>query len=243
MQIVKELQTLYQLFLGKKRGKSHAELLESFYGPQAEDYDRFRKRLLPGRKAMIHNLKPKGGIWVDLGGGTASNLEYVRPHIDNFDRIYIVDLSSALLEQAKKRVQKNGWKNISLIHEDATNFRLPEGQSADYVSFSYSLTMIPNWYSAIENAKKLLKKNGRIGVVDFTVHRNPNAQESAKEVISKGFWQTWFSWDRVYLSSDHLPFLQANFAETISVQSKFSPPYIGLLPISVPYYWFVGQKN
>lgn len=243
MEIINELKTLYQLSFGRKSGKSHAELLDSFYGPQAADYDRFRQRLLPGRKEMMQSLNMEGGIWVDLGGGTASNLEYVRDRIDCFEQIYIVDLSESLLEQARARIQENGWKNITLIHGDASEFQLPNDITADYVTFSFSLTMIPNWYAAIENAKRLLKKAGRIGVVDFTIHRDPDMRETLTGVLSKGFWQTWFSWDRVYLSADHYPFLKSNFREISANQDSFSPPYLGVLPVKVPYYWFIGQKK
>ena len=49
---------------------------------------------------------------------------------------------------------------------DATRFRPPEG-AADVVTFSYSLTMIPDWFAALENAAAMLKPGGTIGVVDF----------------------------------------------------------------------------
>ena len=44
----------------------------------------------------------------------------------------------------------------------------PEGP-ADVVTFSYSLTMIPDWVRALEQAWALLKPGGTIGIVDFYV--------------------------------------------------------------------------
>ena len=74
---------------------------------------------------------------------------------DTFEHIYLVDLSSSLCDIAKARFQRLGWKNVSVICEDARTFTLPrpgtfglEGVSekrdhADIVSMSYSLSMIP----------------------------------------------------------------------------------------------------
>ena len=41
----------------------------------------------------------------------------------------------------------------------------------DVVTFSYSLTMIPNWFQALERAYAALKPGGMIGVVDFYISR------------------------------------------------------------------------
>jgi S-adenosylmethionine-diacylgycerolhomoserine-N-methlytransferase len=73
---VSDLKVLYHLVLRPVRGHDHASRLESFYAGQAEDYDRFRRRLLQGRQELWSRLEvPEGGVWVDLGGGTGSNLE------------------------------------------------------------------------------------------------------------------------------------------------------------------------
>lgn len=69
-----------------------------------------------------------------------------------FSRVYLVDLSPSLCEVAKQRFERLGWKNVRVICQDARSFRLPEGEidprtmtksSADAVTMSYSLSMIP----------------------------------------------------------------------------------------------------
>lgn len=61
-----------------------------------------------------------------------------------FSRVYLVDLSPSLLEVARKRFERLGWKNVSVICIDARSFRLPKGDDgADIVTMSYSLSMIP----------------------------------------------------------------------------------------------------
>ena len=45
----------------------------------------------------------------------------------------------------------------------------PDDGPVDAVTFSYSLTMIPDWFQAIERAYESLKPGGMIGVVDFYI--------------------------------------------------------------------------
>src|ERR671911_700620 len=53
---------------------------------------------------------------------------------------------------------------------DASTYQ-PATGPVDVVTFSYSLTMIPDWFAAIENALAMLKPGGTLGVVDFYVAR------------------------------------------------------------------------
>ena len=163
------------------RGDNHAERMESFYGGQATAYDDFRKRLLKGREELWAAIpRPTDGIWVDMGGGTGANIETLADDIESFKKVYVVDLSESLLNVATDRFAARGWKNAEAIAADATKFRPPEGQ-ADVVTFSYSLTMIPDWFSAIENALAMLKPGGHIGVVDFYVGRKHPPAELQKQ--------------------------------------------------------------
>ena len=139
------------------RGKDHAARLESFYSGQAEAYDDFRRRLLQGREAMYRSIPvPEGGVWVDLGGGTGANLEPIGAELHKARKVYLVDLCDSLLAVARKRCEARGWKNVEAVAADATTFRPADGP-ADVVTFSYSLTMIPDWFAAIDNALAMLR--------------------------------------------------------------------------------------
>jgi S-adenosylmethionine-diacylgycerolhomoserine-N-methlytransferase len=141
---------------------------------QATGYDEFRKRLLHGREEMIA-LTPqiKDGVWIDMGGGTGSNVEEMdrQGRLKNFKKVYIVDLSSSLLKVARERIAQRGWSNVEAVEADATTFKPAEFGRVDLVTFSYSLTMIPDWFLAMEHARNLLRVGGHIGIVDFYVSR------------------------------------------------------------------------
>lgn len=242
MSLLSDLRILYHLALRPVRGKSHAERMENFYQGQADAYDDFRKRLLHGREELYRQIAlPEQGVWVDLGGGTGSNLEFIRDRVPQLRRAYVVDLASSLLEVARRRFAANGWNHVQAIEADATLWQPPEGQ-VDVVTFSYSLTMIPDWFSAIENALRMLKPGGVIGVVDFYVSRKHVADGAKRHSwFNRSFWPVWFASDNVFPSPDHLPFLRTHFEQIACNESRSKVPYLPV--IRTPYYQFIGRKK
>src|SRR5262245_27841369 len=252
MSLRSDLRILYHLDFKRVRGRDHAARMESFYAGQAQGYDDFRKRLLKGRQELWNAIPvPAGGVWVDMGGGTGANLEFFRREaardggqggrLANLEKIYVVDLSRSLLEMARQRVTASGWTNVEAVEADETTFR-PPGGPADVVTFSYSLTMIPDWFAAIENAMAMLKPGGTIGVVDFYVSRKYAGEGLARHGwFTRTFWPTWFALDNVFPSPDHVPFLHRHF-DVLHFQEHRAPvPYIPLA--RMPYYLFVGRKR
>lgn len=242
MSLWADLKVLYHLTLSPVRGKSHQDRLESFYGGQAQAYDAFRKRLLQGRQELYSSIAvPHGGCWVDVGGGTGSNMEYLGENIQQLGQAYIVDLTPSLLKVADDRIAQRGWKNVKTLHADATTLTLPEDQLADVVTFSYSLTMIPDWFAAVDAAWRLLKPGGVIGVVDFYVGRKwPEAGRAKHAWSTRHFWRTWFDADNVFPSPDHIPYLHHRFQAISLDEAKAKLPYMPL--VRMPYYRFVGKR-
>lgn len=240
MGVLSDLKILYHLTMKPIRGQSHAARMESFYAGQSDGYDDFRRRLLQGRKRLWTEIgAPEGGRWVDMGGGTGSNLEYFGDAIERLAKIHLVDLSPSLLEVARRRVAEHNWNRVETVEADATVWQ-PESP-VDVVTFSYSLTMIPDWFAAIENAVTMLKPGGRIGVVDFYVARKyPRDGLRRHSWFTRSFWPTWFAADNVFPSPDHIPFLHRHF-EPLHFEERWAKvPYLPF--IRAPYYTFVGRK-
>lgn len=242
MSLFTDLRILYHLTVKPIRGRDHAARIENFYEGQAEAYDSFRKRLLQGRQELWNAIHvPPGAVWVDMGGGTGSNLEYFGPQLDQLSSVFVVDLSHSLLEIARKRIQQQGWSNVHAVEADATTFQ-PETGPVDVVTFSYSLTMIPDWFAAIENALGMLKPGGLLGVVDFYVSRKyPSDGLKRHRWWTRNFWPVWFSSDNVFPSADHIPFLHRHLDPIHFEEHRARVPYLPLL--RTPYYTFVGRKR
>lgn len=242
MSTLARLKTLYYLTLSPIRGNSHEERLESFYRHQAGDYDAFRERMLHGRDELFAALPVEpGGTWVDFGAGTGRNAERFGDRIDDFEKAYLVDLSTSLLKVANERTQNNGWDHVHTVHADATTYDLPD-ESVDLVTCCYSLTMIPHWFSVIENAWRMLKPGGAIGIVDFYVsQKHPEPERTRHTWLTRTFWPTWFAMDNVFPSPDHLPLASSRF-ETIHLEERAGKiPWLPL--IRAPHYIFVGKKR
>lgn len=241
MGLASDLKVLYHVAVKPIRGNSHADRLESFYSGQAEAYDDFRRRLLAGREAMYQAIDPpEDAVWIDMGGGTGANLECLGDRLADIGKVYLVDLSSSLLKVARGRIEERGWQNVEAVEADATRFRPSEG-TADVVTFSYSLTMIPDWFAALENACALLKPGGQIGVVDFFVSRKYPADDLKRHSwLTRTFWPMWFMQDNVFLSPDHVPYLHRRFEKIDFADARNRVPYVPLM--RVPYYRFIGRK-
>lgn len=250
-----DLRVLLNLALAPFKASSgtHKERLESFYGDQAGAYDDFRKRLLKGREELVAEVAEQhgtGGIWVDMGGGTGANLEMLGDTaVMSFAKIYIVDMCGPLLEVAKKRCEEHGWHNVVLVEDDATTWVPDEGYGQiDVITFSYSLTMIPDWFAAIDHATKLLAPGGIFGVVDFYISRKYPAEGNKFHTwFQRLLWPTWFQIDDVRLSSEHMPYMSRRFAKLHLVEMLVSLPYMGLLHFlglpKVPVYRFIGRRQ
>ncbi|MDZ4684445.1 MAG: class I SAM-dependent methyltransferase [Planctomycetaceae bacterium] len=240
--VFNDLKILWHLVVSRATGNTHEERLESFYKGQAGGYDAFRQRLLHGRDDLFQSLPAvNGGVWVDLGAGTGENAERWGDRLKELKSAYLVDLSSSLLKVADQRIAARGWTNVSTVHGDATQFLPPEG-AADVVTMSYSLTMIPDWFLAVDQAFRMLKPGGTLGVVDFFVARKyPRDGLAAHRWSTRTFWPPWFASDNVFLNPDHIPYLQSRF-ETVSLhQRRGKVPYLPF--VRAPHYLFVGRKH
>ena len=243
-------------FTGKSKEKSknsngQQSALESFYENQANIYDSTRTFLLKGREqslelAVSHLSKKKDLVWVDVGGGTGWNVEYMNTILDlstHFKAIYIIDLSPSLLNIAKERFDKLNIKNVHCILEDACTFQIPY-DSIDLITLSYSLSMIPTFHSTIDHLNNYLHKDGLICCVDFGVQSDQTTIGRVNTVgglknrhipwVFRTFWRTWFEADRVFLDPARRDYLEYRFGTLKSL--NLSNKALG----NIPYYIWLG---
>ncbi|TVY29960.1 hypothetical protein LHYA1_G001282 [Lachnellula hyalina] len=211
-------------------------------------------------------------IWVDIGGGTGWNIEAMSEFVsvpEFFSSVYLVDFSPSLCEVARKRFARLGWKNVKVVCQDARTFHLedhedntlnavtfrrsstsdyyaedgPNVGGADLITLSYSLSMIPDFYSVIDSLSTLLASSGIIGVVDFYVQsivdlscRNYTGGAINRHVnwFGRLFWRAWFDVDRVGLEPGRRDYLEYRFGTTLGADSR------NRLFGSIPYYIWLG---
>lgn len=213
-------------------------------------------------KGTYTSRKP---IWVDIGGGTGYNIEAMQAYVDVpnfFEKVFLVDLSPSLLEVARRRFNRLGWE-VEIVCQDARSFRLEDylqrlyktdkvlelhysftRSGADLVTMSYSLSMMPDYYSVLDSLPNLLAADGTIGVVDFYVQsivelsgRTYTGGSFNRHVtwIGRVFWRAWFDVDRVGLEGARRDYLEYRFGTLKSVDER------NYLLGGIPYYSGFGK--
>jgi S-adenosylmethionine-diacylgycerolhomoserine-N-methlytransferase len=151
--------------------KTHAALMDEVYRRQRYIYDATRKYFLLGRDGLIDALDPAPGDAVlEIGCGTGRNLAVAARRYPKV-RFHGLDISAQMLETAAKRVTRVGMADrIALAQADATDFdpvALFGVERFERVYFSYTLSMIPDWRAALDQALAVTAPQGRLHIVDF----------------------------------------------------------------------------
>ncbi len=149
------------------------EGLVDIYRKRAKRYDLYA-RLFPlagirvpvyRRKAVqALNLQP-GDTVVEVGCGTGLNFPLLEEAVGPTGKIIGVDLTDAMLVQARQRVQAHGWQNVRLEQTDAAAFEFPP--DLDGVLSTFALSLVPGFDQVIPNGCKALKPGKRWVVADF----------------------------------------------------------------------------
>jgi len=104
-----------------------------------------------------------GSVCTDLGCGVGEFTFLLAHTVGPSGRVYAVDSSVAALDMLK--IKKPG-ANIVTLRADLAETRLPAGQ-CDFVLMPFSLSATADAGSTLAEAARLLKPDGRIGVVEW----------------------------------------------------------------------------
>ncbi len=235
-----DLRVITALLRGMPREGDHQSRLEGFYAQQADDYDRFRERLLPGRAELYASLAlPPGAVLVELGGGTAAGLRHIGPRIHELGHVHVVDLCPSLLARARQRSAEHQWTTVTCHQGDATQWQPPH--PVDAVVLSYALTMMPTWEAILANSIAMLRPGGRLAIVDFHLSSPERRVGRAyHHRLRRWFWRRWFAHDGVHLGHARLDAVMAVTEPVELLESDVRMPW---LPLSVPYYRYVGTRT
>ncbi|HEY2478038.1 MAG TPA: methyltransferase domain-containing protein [Solirubrobacterales bacterium] len=154
------------------------ERLIQTYRKKAKHYN-FVSRLYPvpgyPQQAQRHRavralrLRP-GDTVVDLACGTGQNFPLIEQAIGPDGRIIGVDLTDAMLAQAQRRREHNGWSNVTLVQADAADYIFPAGVNA--ILSTYALSHVPECGTVIANGAEALTRDGRWVVLDLKAPDN-----------------------------------------------------------------------
>jgi ubiquinone/menaquinone biosynthesis C-methylase UbiE len=129
--------------------------------------------LAPGfrRKAVGRLGLQRGDTVLEVGCGTGRNLALLCDAVGDHGRVIGVDASAGMLAQARQLATRQGWKNVSLIYQDAAELAL-ENQ-VDAVFFSLSYSVLPDRARVLQKAWQALRPGGRLVIMDAGLPASP----------------------------------------------------------------------
>jgi ubiquinone/menaquinone biosynthesis C-methylase UbiE len=153
---------------------STREHLIETYRKSARHYDLtsrlfYAQRAHRRRAVQALRLRPGDSV-VEIACGTGLNFPLIERDIGPEGRIVGVDLTDAMLAQAQRRIETNGWSNISLVQADAAEFEFPTGVDAILATYAHSL--LPECRQVIAHGAAALSAGGRWVVLDLKVPDN-----------------------------------------------------------------------
>jgi demethylmenaquinone methyltransferase/2-methoxy-6-polyprenyl-1,4-benzoquinol methylase len=107
---------------------------------------------------------------VEIGCGTGLNFPLIEQEIGPNGRIIGVDMTDAMLAQARHRIESGGWTNVSLVQADVTEFEFPSG--IDSILATYAHSLLPDCAGVIARGAAALSKGGRWVVLDVKIPDN-----------------------------------------------------------------------
>ncbi|MBB28843.1 MAG: hypothetical protein CME25_08075 [Gemmatimonadetes bacterium] len=135
--------------------------IRKYYKRVAPIYDATRLFFLFERKLIIDLLNlPPGDSVLEIGSG--SNLPYIYRALGPSGDITGLDFSPEMLAIARRRICRQGLRNVQLIQADAGDYNLERRFQA--ALFSYSLSMMPRQDQALDVTHSRLDTGGKVGV-------------------------------------------------------------------------------
>jgi len=146
------------------------DFVEKVYQNIAKVYDyTYGPTLHPGRIEAIEKMRIRPGTQVlEVGVGTGINLGmYPRTA-----KITGIDLSSRMLDTAKKRIAEKGLQNCDVIEMDATKMTFADN-SYDVVYAPYVISVVPDPVAVAKEMYRVCRPGGRVVILNHFKSFNP----------------------------------------------------------------------
>ncbi len=142
-----------------------------------------------------------GDTVLEVGCGTGLNFRHIQKRIGQEGRLIALDYTPAMIEQAKKKVEDNNWRNTEFIRGDAAEVATLVDGPVDGAISTACLCIVPGWQRAISGAAELLRPGGRLVVLDWLTLKPSGPMSVASPLVE---W-----WTKHYGFAD----LAADFTE------------------------------
>jgi len=117
------------------------------------------------RRETIDSLHLRAGQTVlDIACGTGRNFPLILEKIGPTGKLVGLDYTAAMLDRARERVKREGWKNVELIQGDAARIDLE--QKFDAALCTLAIGVIPDYRGALARMVAHIKPGGWLAIGD-----------------------------------------------------------------------------
>ena len=147
----------------------------------------FRRVFYPRIASVIRSLAIEPGARVlELGVGTGLSLDAYPAHC----HVTGIDLAPDMLERAQDKVNRNGWRHVTLEQGDALNLKFRD-DSFDYVMAFHVVSVVPDPTSMMSEARRVCRPGGVITVINHFRSPHPTIARFMRTIDPITRWLGW----------------------------------------------------
>lgn len=177
---VKDEAEVLRVFQTKDEVRAFYDKIAGVYDLLAEHSER------PVRQAGLELLAPEPGESIlEVGCGTGHCLRWLANAVGSQGRVFGVDISEGMLEEAQKLVSH---QNVELHRCDAAQIPFADASfDGIFTSFTLELFDTPELPDVLREWRRVLKPDGRVVVVSISKEGHPNLISKAFEWTHRHF--------------------------------------------------------
>jgi SAM-dependent methyltransferase len=131
---------------------------------------------------MAHVVE--GSRVLDVAAGAGDQSLLIAERVGAKGHVLATDISSNILEYARENAQRAGVKNVETRVLDGEDLNLPD-DSFDAIVCRLGLMYFPHQEKALAGFHRVLKKDGRVGLVVFSAPENNRFFSSAISIVRR----------------------------------------------------------
>lgn len=136
-----------------------------------------------GNPTALGEIK-EGDVVLDLGSGAGIDCFLASKKAGAKGKVIGVDMTEAMVEKARENAKKYGFKNVEFRLGDIEALPV-EGNSIDVIVSNCVINLSPDKKKVFEEARRVLKKNGRMFVSDIVLLKElTKAQRKDEKLIA-----------------------------------------------------------
>lgn len=192
---------------------AHLDRSRAVWDRWAEWYGLSERDFEPMRMTAIDHLGLGPGDRVlDVGCGPGVNFQALRRAVGEEGEILAIDYSPAMVANARSRVDDAGWKNVTVVEDDATTADL--GRGYDAAVSTLAMSVMPDVRAAVENVHRSLSPGGKLVVFDLrTIPSGP------ARILNPFLWRFFYWFANWNPDGDVRATLGAVFEEATTVET------------------------